>query len=136
VLVEEHLVFNNVFYPASSSSRFYKTATYLNRQVENRSQLDPVATRLITRSPSKELNNPLINALVALSNETARAGYGALVFCTSRVGCEKDALLISQVLPSIGEMDNFAAEKGRDLWSALRSAATALDPVLGKKSFP
>jgi hypothetical protein len=132
VPVEEHLVFDNAVYPASSSSRFYKTATQLNTQNQNPSQSKPEAARLITQSPSKELNNPLINAVVALSSETARAGHGALVFCSSRVGCEKDAMLISQVLPSVEEVDSPTAEKRRDLLNDLRSTTTGLDPILEK----
>lgn len=128
--VEEHLVFGNAVYPAASSSRFYKTATQLNTQNRSHSQLKPEPSRLITQSPSKELSNPLINAVVALSNETARAGYGALVFCSSRVGCEKDAILISQVLPSVADVDPLVAEKRRDLLSDLRSTITGLDPIL------
>ena len=130
--VEEHLVFDNAVYPAASSSRFYKTATQLNTQSQNPSQMKPEPARLITQSPSKEFNNPLINAVVALSNETVRAGYGALVFCSSRVGCEKDAILISQVLPSAGEVDSLIAEKRRDLLNDLRGTTTGLDPILEK----
>jgi hypothetical protein len=132
VPVEEHLVFDNAVYPAASSSRFYKTAAQLNTHSQNSSQMNPEATRFITQSPSKKLNNPLINAVVALSNETARAGYGALVFCSSRAGCEKDAILISQVLPRPGEVDCLIAEKRRDLLSGLRSTAVGLDPILEK----
>lgn len=130
VPVEEHLVFGNAVYPAASSSRFYKTATQLNTQ--NLSQLKPEPSRLITQSPSKELINPLINAVVALSNETARADYGALIFCSSRLGCEKDAILISQVLPTTAEIDPLVAERRRDLLSDLRSTTTGLDPVLAR----
>jgi hypothetical protein len=132
VPVEEHLVFDNAVYPASSSTIFYKTATQLNTQGENASQLKPEPARLITQALSKELNSPLINAVVALSNEAARAGYGVLVFCSSRVGCEKDAMLISQVLPSAGEVDSSTAEKRRDLLSDLRSTTTGSDPILEK----
>jgi hypothetical protein len=130
VPVEEHLVFDNAVYPASSSSSFYKAATQLNTQIHNPSQIKPEPSRLIDQSPSKELNNPLINAVVALSNETARAGYGALVFCSSRVGCEKDAILISQVLPRAKEVDSLTLEKRRDLLNDLRSTTIGLDSTL------
>ncbi|KAE9381757.1 DEAD/DEAH box helicase [Stipitochalara longipes BDJ] len=132
VPIEEYLVFDNVVYPASSTSRFYKTATQLNAQSQKPSQSKPDPSRLITQSSSKELNNALVNAVVALSNETARAGYGALVFCSSRPGCEKDAMLISQVLPSAEEIDSSTAEKRRELLNDLRSTATGLDLILEK----
>jgi replicative superfamily II helicase len=132
VPVEEHLVFDNAVYPASSTSRFYKTATQLNTQSRNPSQSKPEPARLITQSHSKELSSTLINAVVALSNETARAGYGALVFCSSRAGCEKDAIMISQVLPRAREIDSCTAEKRRDLLNDLRSTTTGLDPILEK----
>ncbi|PMD31140.1 P-loop containing nucleoside triphosphate hydrolase protein [Hyaloscypha variabilis F] len=132
VPVEEHLVFDNAVYPASSTSRFYKTATQLNTQSRNPSQSKPEPARLITQSRSKELSSTLINAVVALSNETARAGYGALVFCSSRAGCEKDAIMISQVLPRAREIDSCTAEKRRDLLNDLRSTTTGLDPILEK----
>ena len=132
VPVEEHLVFDNAVYAASSSSSFYKTATQLNTHSQNSSQIKPEPARLITQSPNKELNNPLINAVVALSTETARAGYGALVFCSSRVGCENDAILISRALPRAGSVDCLTADKRRNLLSDLRSTTTGLDPILEK----
>src|SRR4051812_29697111 len=99
VPIEEYLVFENAVYPASTSRRLYETATQLNprTQPQNTSPFKPQPSRTIQMSPSKELSNPLINAVVSLSNETVRAGYGALVFCSSRLGCERDAILISQV---------------------------------------
>jgi replicative superfamily II helicase len=69
---------------------------------------------------------------VSLANETARAGYGALVFCSSRAGCERDAILISQVLPRGEEVDAGTMDRRRDLLSDLRSTSTGLDPVLEK----
>lgn len=84
VPVEEHLVFENAVYPASSSNRFYKTASQLNSQnLGNSTQGLPEPHRRIQTSQHKELSNPLINSVVALANETARSGYGVLVFCSS-----------------------------------------------------
>ncbi len=132
VPVEEHLVFDNAVYAASSSSSFYKTATQQNTHGRNSSQIKPEPARFITQSPNKELNNPLTNTGVALSTETARAGYGALVFCSSRVGCENDAILISRALPRAGEVDSLTANKRRNLLNNLRSTATGLDHTLEK----
>lgn len=86
VPVEEHLVFENAVYPASSSNRFYKTASQLNSQNSgNLMQALPGPHRRIQTSQHKELSNPLINSVVALANETARSGYGVLVFCSSKL---------------------------------------------------
>lgn len=62
----------------------------------------------------------------------ARAGYGALVFCSSRIGCETDALLIGQVLPRPHELDAVTMERRYDLLHELRSLSTGLDHVLEK----
>jgi len=134
VPIEEHLVFDNAVYPASTSSRFYKTATQLNAQTQapSPSLPRPEPSRVIQTSLNKEFSNPLINAVVALANETARSGYGALVFCSSRAGCERDAVLISQVVPRVEETDVTTMGKRRELLSDLRSTSTGLDSVLEK----
>ncbi len=118
---------------------FYKTATQLNTpsqapesQMPTSSQQRPIPCRIIQQSPEKEFSNPLINSVVSLANETARAGYGALVFCSSRNGCERDALLISQVLPGPGEMDPGIMELRHDLLDDLRNTSTGLDRTLEK----
>ena len=132
--VEEHLVFDNAAYLASTANSFYKTATQLNARTQTQSatQLKPEPCRTIQQSPCKEFKNPLINAVVSLANETARAGYGALVFCSSRAGCERDAILISQVLPRVNEVDTRTLGRRMDLLNDLRSTSTGLDHVLEK----
>jgi replicative superfamily II helicase len=135
VPVEEHLVFDNNVYNASSSSSFYKTATQLNLQsqyTQRSSQIKPEPTRSFQPSKHPEFGNSLINAVVSLTNETARAGYGALVFCSSRAGCETDAQLISQVLPRPEELDSDVIDKREDLLSDLRSLSTGIDSILEK----
>lgn len=110
---------------------FYKTATQLNVQTQGvSSQVRPAPSRQIGQSSEKELNNPLVNAVISLANETARAGYGALVFCSSRIGCEKNAGLISQVLPRPEETDPLLMDKRRDVLNNLRSTTTGLDNLL------
>ena len=137
VPIEEHLVFDNAVYPAASSNKFYQTATKLaNTQAaatdEIASHLELRPSRTIQPSPSKELSAPLTNAVVALANETARSGYGALVFCSSRAGCERDAILISQVMPRPEEVDSLVRQKRAELLADLRSTSTGLDSVLEK----
>ncbi len=134
VPVEEHLVFDNAIYPASSSSRFYKIATQLNAQTQDAThiltQSKPEAYKIIRQSESTELKTPLLNSVVALANETARSGYGALVFCSSRTGCERDAEIISQVLPQSDEVDKLVMDRRKDLLGDLQSTNAGLDQVL------
>lgn len=131
VPIEEHLVFDNAVYPASSSNSFYKTATQLNAQAQGVfSRPKPQPSKIIEQSLDRELSSPLINAVVSLANETARAGYGALVFCSSRTGCEKNASLISQVLPRADEVNHVIMDRRRDVLNSLRSTTTGLDHIL------
>ncbi len=67
---------------------------------------------------------------MALAIESARAGFGALVFAGSRAGCESDALLISRASPSLHEMDPLVQEKRLDMLGELRSLPSGYDPVL------
>jgi DNA polymerase theta len=86
--------------------------------------------RIIRPSDHKELKDAVRNAVVALANEAARAGYGVLVFSSSRAGCESDAILISRVMPMFAEVDPATQEKRLDLLGDLRSLSTGLDPKL------
>ncbi|TGO27917.1 hypothetical protein BPAE_0035g00610 [Botrytis paeoniae] len=100
VPVEEHLVFENAVYLASSSNRFYKIASQLNSQNSGNSmQAFPDPHRRIQTSQHKELSNPLINSVVALANETARSGYGVLVFCSN------DAIFLSNLRDTSSGLD-------------------------------
>lgn len=128
--IEEHLVFDNAVYSASSSSVFYKTATQLTSQHPVSSQMRAEPLRFIQPSQVKEFSNPLTNSVVALANETARADYGALVFCSSRLGCERNAIMISQVLPRPEEVLPGVMEKRAELLNDLRSTSTGLDHTL------
>ncbi|TVY48952.1 DNA polymerase theta [Lachnellula occidentalis] len=114
VPIEEHLVFDNSVYQAATSSRFYKTATQLNAQTQLSSQVKPEPVRIIHPSQYKEFGDPLINAVVSLASETARAGYGALV------------------LPRPEEVDTTTMEKRLELLNDLRSTSTGLDATLEK----
>ncbi|OIW34856.1 P-loop containing nucleoside triphosphate hydrolase protein [Coniochaeta ligniaria NRRL 30616] len=127
--IEEHLVYDGKIYLAETTSQLLKTATQLAGVTEpTQSQLQP--TRVVKSSPHREFGDPVLNAVVALANETARSGYGALVFAGSRAGCEADALLISRVLPTLSEADPLIQEKRIDLLAELRSLSTGLDRTL------
>ena len=132
--IEEHLVFDDAAYRAGTPNSFYKIASQLNAltQSPNALQPRPQPYRRILPSSCKELKSPLINAVVSLANETARAGYGALVFCSSRTGCERDAVLISQVMPRTNEVESKTLDRRKELLSDLRGTSTGLDKILSK----
>ncbi|KAK3329642.1 P-loop containing nucleoside triphosphate hydrolase protein [Apodospora peruviana] len=134
VPIEEHLVYDGKIYPSGTTASLLKTLTQLDSRTQpaaHRASV-PVLQHLRSISPSehKEFKDPVLNAVVSLANETARAGYGVLVFSSSRAGCESDAVLISRVLPSFHEADPIVQEKRLDLLGDLRSLSTGIDPKL------
>ncbi|KAH9902288.1 P-loop containing nucleoside triphosphate hydrolase protein [Xylariomycetidae sp. FL2044] len=129
--VEEHLVHDGNIFPASGSDGVLDAASQLHLgSSRNQSANQPV--RMIQPSPHKELKDPVLNAVVALAAETARSNYGALVFCSSRLGCESDARLISRVLSEVDNLEPEILEGRLDLLGDLRSLPTGLDPVLAE----
>lgn len=127
--IEEHLVCDGMIYPAGTTASLLKTASRLDSTTQTgEPAVQPL--RKIMPSDHKELKDPVLNAVVALANETARAGYGVLVFSSSRAGCESDAVLISRVLPTFAEADPAVQEKRLDLLGDLRSLSTGLDSKL------
>ena len=104
--IQEHLVYNNEIYPTANTKEFFRTASQLSSR--SSASARPGSTpkpaqkpsRTINTSAHAELENPMINAVVALSVETAREGFGALVFCSSRLGAERMAGLIAAAMPS------------------------------------
>ncbi|TGJ80043.1 hypothetical protein E0Z10_g8731 [Xylaria hypoxylon] len=125
--VEEHLVHEGKIYPASSTRSILKTASQLQQTSSSTLKLDSQPVRTIQASQHKEFQDPVLNAVVALANETVRSGYGVLIFCSSRQGCESDARLISRVLPQANEIDPTIIEKRSDLLGDLRSLSMDLD---------
>lgn len=135
VPVEEYLVFDNAVYPTANLNQFYKTARQLSTQTQTQTSTPfqiPTCSRTISPSPAKQLKDPLINSVVSLANETVKAGYGALVFCSSRSGCEREAILLSQVLPRPEFVSENTMELRRDLLNCLRNTPTGLDHILEK----
>ncbi|KAI1426928.1 P-loop containing nucleoside triphosphate hydrolase protein [Xylaria sp. FL1777] len=130
--VEEHLVHEGKIYPASNTRSILKTASQLRQTSNSAFELDCQPVRTIRASQHKELQDPVLNAVVALANETVRSGYGVLVFCSSRQGCESDARLISRVLPQANEVESTILEKRSDLLGDLRSLSVDLDPTLAE----
>ncbi|KAI2467730.1 P-loop containing nucleoside triphosphate hydrolase protein [Annulohypoxylon bovei var. microspora] len=131
VPIEEYLVHEGKIYPASSTSGLLKTASQLASTHANASQLQNHPVRIVQPSIHKEFKDPVLNAVVALATETARSGYGALVFCNSH-GCEFDARLISRAINDTSHLDPTIVEKRLDLLADLRSLSTGLDPCLAE----
>ncbi|KAL6715842.1 hypothetical protein ACLMJK_006803 [Lecanora helva] len=129
VPIEEHLVYDNSIYPISSSSAFFKTTSQLNSS-QALSGISP--THHIEASKHIEFKNPITNAVLALAIQTASTGYGALVFCSGRQGCQSTALLISEAMPERVGDDLQKLERRKDVISDLRSLAVGLDETLGK----
>ncbi|KZL86626.1 dna polymerase theta subunit [Colletotrichum incanum] len=129
VPIEEHLVYEGNIYPAATTSELLKTVSHLKTGTQPTHQASR-AIRRVEPSSHKEFQDPVLNAVVSLASETARAGYGALVFASSRYGCESDARWIARVMPTQDELDPTLLEKRIDLLAELRSLGTGLDPVL------
>ncbi|KAI1501781.1 P-loop containing nucleoside triphosphate hydrolase protein [Biscogniauxia marginata] len=129
VPIEEHLVHEGNIYLAAQTTSVIRTAGKAGPN-SNFSRPDSQPIRMIQPSVHKEFQDPVLNAVVALADETARSGYGVLIFCSSRPGCESDARLISRVLPQPHQLDATVLEKRLDLLGDLRSLTTGLDSTL------
>ncbi len=135
--IEEHLVYDGCIYSAeaagahslgllqggarTSTSQEIKDATAVARPL--------MPLRSIQPSLHKELLDAVTNAVVALATETARAGFGALVFASSRAAAESDALLISRAMP-VPATD--VGDARADLLGELQSLSTGLDATLSQ----
>ena len=71
------------------------------------------------------------NAVVSLTLETVKAGYGVLIFGSGRQGCQSTAQLISEAMPNPSDNEETILDKRRDVISDLRSLAVGLDATLG-----
>lgn len=129
VPIEEFLVYDGGIYPAGSTSSLIKTATQLSDRIPS-TQGRPRPVRRIESSIQKELRDPVLNAVVTLSHETAISGFGALVFAGSRDTCESDARWISRTMPEPHELSPALLDRRMGLLGELRSLNTGVDPVL------
>ncbi len=132
--IEEYLVYDDSIYRVSTSSAFFKTASQLTLTQASSPQISPATApiRVIRSSEFKELKNPLSNAVVALAIETVRDGYGVLIFCGHRQGCQSTALLVSEAMPGKECNIDEVLDRRKDVLSDLRSLAVGLDEILGK----
>ena len=128
VPIEEYLVYDRSIYPVSKSSAFFKTASQLNL-TPPLSSVSPI--RVIQPSEHNELRNPLNNAVISLAIETAKAGYGALIFGSGRQGCQSTASLVSEAMPHLSNVDDKMLDRRKDVISELRSLPVGLDDTLG-----
>jgi replicative superfamily II helicase len=88
-------------------------------------------TGMIEPSREKSLSAAKYNAVVSLAMETYDAGYGVLVFCSSRNGCQYTAGLIAKATPLPKELPVSVLKKRMDVLDSLRSIVNLeLDPVL------
>lgn len=117
--IEEHLVYENGIYPTANAKDFFRTASQLTVEHPDPTQR-PQPCRTIDKSDHHELANPMTNAVVALAVDTAAAGHGALVFCSSRMGVEKSAVLISEAM-AMSALDQEILDKRQDLLASLRA---------------
>ena len=129
VPIEEYLVYDRFIYPVSTSSAFLKTASQLN-STQPLSRISP--TRVIQPSDHNELKHPVSNAVVSLAIETAKVGYGALIFCSSRQGCQSTAALVSEAMLGGLDVEDKVLDRRKDVISELRSLPVGLDETLGK----
>lgn len=125
--IEEHLVYDNSIYPTANAKEFFRTASQLSARSPP-TQRPVTACATIDKSPHPELENPMLNAVVSLATETAMGGYGALVFCGSRLGVEKMAALISDAVPS-EEASTDVDDKRENILASLRSLPNGYEPT-------
>ncbi|TLD12213.1 uncharacterized protein PgNI_03070 [Pyricularia grisea] len=131
VPIEEHLVYDGKVYSAATTSNLLRTACQINGTAPV-SQKPSHPMREVASSSHKELSSPVLNAVVALANETAMLGYGVLIFSSSRAICESNAILISRTMPSINDIDPSILDRRKDLLADLASLNCGLDPILSQ----
>ncbi|KAJ5823918.1 Helicase C-terminal [Penicillium robsamsonii] len=123
--IDEYLVYENGIYPAATSRQLFQTASKLTAAASLHDTIPP--HRIIEPSTFKQLANSATNAMVALAVETAAAGFGSLVFCSSRNACQVHAATIGEAMPPAEPEE---LNKRLDLLAELRSLACGLDPAL------
>ena len=84
--IEEHLVYDNATYPTANAKDFFRTASQLSERTQTSTQKPATADKKIERFLHQDLDNPLLNAVVALAVETAVSGFSALVFVAAGLG--------------------------------------------------
>ncbi|TLS27380.1 hypothetical protein PpBr36_05298 [Pyricularia pennisetigena] len=94
--IEEHLVYDGKVYSAATTSNLLRTACQLNGTAPV-SQKPSHPMREVASSTHKELSSPVLNAVVALANETATLGCKCLTHASREF---LDIILCNQSLSS------------------------------------
>lgn len=123
------MVYDQAIYPAQTSIALVKaTSHHSSADLSNINN----PTRMIRKSDFKELKNPLSNAVVSLAIETAKSGFGTLIFCSARQTCQTTATLLSQAMPiKMGSADEIL-DKRENIVSELRALSVGIDETLEK----
>ena len=127
--IEEYLVYENSIYPTANAKDFFRTASQLSSG--DASQPSPAPNRMILESAHRELESPVVNAVLALALETALSGYGALVFCSSRQGSQTTAVLIAEAMPT-GNVVADVLDRRLDLLASLQALPGGFEPALSQ----
>ena len=123
--IEEFLVCDNQIYATDQVGQVASTALLQTQESAGR--------RWIAPSDDISLKNPLHNAVVSLAAETVHKGYGALVFCGSRQGCESTALLVARAMPAPHTVEAGTGLSRQAVVDNLQSIGTVpLDDTLAK----
>ena len=137
--IEEFWTFDNSIYPASTAREFVEIADQSKADHAAVSSADEVTkkfksrmtpVRWISESRFKELQNPVANVVVSLAIETAKAGFGALIFCSNRKGCETLARLVSRA--KVEDISDQVLEQRKEVLAELRSLPIGIDETLAR----
>ena len=101
VPIEEFLVYENRIYSTSEATSGLEGIDHGGSSQARQSLRESTKpVRLIEPSKCAELRTHSANSVVSLTLETVEKGYGTLIFCSSRLGCQNTAALLAQAMPS------------------------------------
>lgn len=129
VPVQEFLVCENRIYPTAGSETtdvHLVSSGALEPRQASRASTKPV--RVIEPSKHPELKRHFMNTVVSLTLETVTAGFGVLVFCGSRAGCQSTAALVAKAMPD--DISKELVERRREVLDSLKCLMLPVDSVL------
>ena len=129
VPIQEFLVYENRIYPTSTSEiQTGHLVSWSASQPRMSLRETSKANRVVEPSRHAELQKHSKNTVVSLALETVGAGYGVLVFCSSRAGCQSTADLIARTMPI--EMTAETLEQRKEVLDSLRCLMLPVDSIL------
>ena len=129
VPIQEFLAYENKIYPAATSEPGSGVLASSNAPERRRSFRETTkAVRVIEPSKHPELKKHSKNTIVSLALETVTTGYGVLVFCSSRAGCQTTAELISRAMPVNLTPD--LLEQRKEVLNSLKCLMLPVDAIL------